>query len=129
MIEKLKITASDTAIILKINELVDTVNSLRDDCNLLMGYIAPEDGSRPTVAKNASVTESSQEEYNWVGCLCELWSGNSKNHRYGILRGLAKNTYKGHKIIHKYQALSMSFEHCEPIKPDDDIIYKGGDNE
>lgn len=31
----------------KINELVDTVNSLRDDCNLLMGYIAPEDKCEP----------------------------------------------------------------------------------
>ena len=66
------------------------------------------------------------EQRKWIGRLCELWSGNSKNHRYGILKGIAKNTYEGHKTIHKYQALSMSFEHCIPVKPDDDIIYKGG---
>ena len=33
----------------KINELVDAVNSLRDDCNLLMGYIAPEDKCEPNL--------------------------------------------------------------------------------
>ena len=38
----------NTAIVAKINELTDAVNSLRDDCNLLMGYIAPENGCEPT---------------------------------------------------------------------------------
>ena len=47
-----------TAIVAKINELTDAVNSLRDDCNLLMGYIAPEYGTKPTMAKNASVAEN-----------------------------------------------------------------------
>ena len=32
----------------KTNEIIDAVNSLRDDCNLLMGCIAPEDGCKPT---------------------------------------------------------------------------------
>lgn len=34
-------------VINKINALVDAVNSLRDDCNLLMGYIAPENKCEP----------------------------------------------------------------------------------
>lgn len=105
----------NTPLVLKINELVDVVNSIVSVQEKLID-------SRFVVE---NVQDKFAEQLKWIGCLCELWSGNSKNHRYGILKGIAKNTYKGHKTIHKYQALSMSFEHCEPVKPDDDIIYRG----
>jgi hypothetical protein len=51
MIEKLKITASDTAIILKINELVDAVNVLQAQVAILEEHAHPTATTKP--AKNA----------------------------------------------------------------------------
>lgn len=45
-----------------VNQLVDAVNSLRDDCNLLMGYIAPEDKCEPTISKMEKVETSAKKE-------------------------------------------------------------------
>lgn len=96
----------------QIDELQTKVNKMGQNLN----FIQPE------------VKENVQDPYNeqrWVGCLCKLWTGDGLV-RYGILRGVALNRKKTN---YPYQALSTSFEHCEPVKPDDDIIYKGGDNE
>ena len=126
----------------KINELVDAVNGLQAQVAILEEHAHPTakvyeetqnmyDNAILDALKDKQVdvvvepADQYAEQRKWIGCLCELWSGNSKNHRYGIWKGIAKNTYKGHKKIHKYQALSMSFEHCEPVKQDDDIIFKG----
>lgn len=43
----------------KINELVDAVNSLRDDCNVLMGYIAPENKCEPV--ENTQMLETTEK--------------------------------------------------------------------
>lgn len=113
----------------KINELVNAVNELQKNSTIskMEKIETPTENVQedPESGQVDVLKWLRGEEYQWVGCLCELWSGNSKNHRYGILKGIAKNTYKGHKTIHKYQALSMSFEHCKPVKPDDDVIFKG----
>ena len=119
-----RIPATQEQIHDKINELVDAVNSLRDDCNLLMGYIAPEDKCEPAENRQSAKIAHPDDPYNeqrWVGCLCKLWTGDGLV-RYGILRGVALNRKKTN---YPYQALSTSFEHCEPVKPDDDIIFKG----
>ena len=103
----------------KINELVDAVNELQTKVNKLapnINFAQPE------------VKENMQKPYNeqrWVGCLCKLWTGDGLV-RYGILRGVALNRKKTN---YPYQALSPSFEHCEPVLPTDNAIYKGGDNE
>ena len=99
---------------LKINELVDAVNVLQTKVNKMaqnLNFAQPE------------VKENVQDPYNeqrWVGCLCKLWTGDGLV-RYGILRGVALNRKKTN---YPYQALSTSFEHCEPVKPNDDIIYQ-----
>lgn len=133
----------------KINELVDAVNKHQDIirqigewgsekgeclwCDTLTEFNPEKPQDRMIGCTTLDIPKTykvdSYAEQKWIGCLCELWTGNSKNHRYGILKGIAKNTYKGHETIYKYQALSMSFEHCEPVKPDSEIIYKGGNNE
>ncbi len=100
----------------KINELVDAVNELQTKVNEMAQN---PNFAQPEVKEN--FTTDPYAEQKWVGCLCKLWTGDGLV-RYGILRGVALNRKKTN---YPYQALSTSFEHCEPVKPDDDIIYKG----
>lgn len=112
-------------IISKINELVDVVNNLQKHEEQHLDLLTELNEMR--LQKNATISKKEKvepndlyEEQRWVGCLCKLWTGDS-HVRYGILRGVALNRKKTN---YPYQALSTSFEHCEPVKPDDDIIYK-----
>lgn len=151
MIEKLDIKNGGVEDLLncikKINELIDAVNELQefadvadkqlatlmeknnihekqiDELQMKVNKLAPTiNFAQPKVKENV---QKPYDEQRWVGCLCKLWTGDGLV-RYGILRGVALNRKKTN---YPYQALSISFEHCEPVKPDDDIIYKGGDNE
>lgn len=101
----------------KINELVDAVNSLRDDCNLLMGYIAPENKCEPTENKKcaenahgpiddkvreeirrvsrcvnstpAGFQDQFAEQRKWIGCLVEHNTpDNDSGNGYGILTAI-----------------------------------------
>ena len=104
---KISCPPDNVRIILKINELCDAVNELQKNS---------------TISKLEKVEPADPyAEQRWVGHLCKLWTGDGLV-RYGILRGIALNRKKTN---YPYQALSTSFEHCEPLKPDDDIIYKG----
>ena len=55
----------------------------------------------------------------WVGKLCRLTNGKAKP-RYAILDRVAVKP-----SIHPFEALGLRFSSCEPVRPDDDIIYKG----
>ena len=44
----------------------------------------------------------------------------------GILTSIDTETFKEPQFVCNDE---YDYEHCEPVKPDDDIIYKGGDNE
>lgn len=122
----------------KINELVDAVNSLRDDCNLLMGYIAPENKCEPnnleydpnTTKGLSSLVENSKtpaenvqdpyaEQRKWVGKLCRFWDDGCVSNYISILKQIDddETSFADDKGVY--------WQHCEPVKPDDDIIFKG----
>ena len=143
MIEKIGLlsgTATQTELFLaeKINALTDAVNSLRDDCNLLMGYIAPENKCEPTetptnskmenvaengkCAKNAQVDEIEQAE-KWIGKLCWFSQIYECHQHIAILKRISESG------LYVTDDGELYYAYCEPVKPDDDIIYKGGDNE
>ena len=65
------------------------------------------------------------KQRKWVGKLCKFEGEN-----YGILKEIGcSNT----KQVWRDGAFRSSdgywYDFCEPVKPDDPIIYKGGDNE
>lgn len=122
----------------KLNELVDAVNKHEDiirqigewgtskgECLWCANLTEVNLNDRMIGCTTLDIPESYKNdpyaEQRWVGHLCKLWTGYGLV-RYGILRGVALNRKK---TKYPYQALSTSFEHCEPVKPDDDIIYKG----
>lgn len=70
---KISCPPGQSEIVSKINELVDAVNSLRDDCNLLMEYIAPENKCEP--AENVQEFITLTDVFNEMGRLyADLWN-------------------------------------------------------
>ena len=131
MSEKLKITASDTAIMLKINELVDAVNELQEmckSCDNQIGISAEQiaelqhdDSEKVNCQEN--VQDKFAEQRKWIGKLCWFWDDDKKDGSYGIL-GYIK---EGWKRCYVQKGHYFAYEHCEPAS--EDLIYKGGNNE
>lgn len=120
-----KIERVDADFVDKINQLIDAVNSLRDDCNLLMGYIAPEDGGKPTVVKNANIDENVHDvdelerAEKWVGKLCWFSQIYGCNQHIAILKRISESG------LYVTDDGELHYAYCKPVKPDDPIIYKG----
>lgn len=89
----------------KINELVDAINGILDYAPLEMAIKA----------------EPYAEQRKWIGKLCCFWDDNSKIIKhFGILTRIDETA------IVRYEAENgFWYCACEPVKPDDDIIYKG----
>lgn len=101
----------------KINELVDAVNELQAKVNKLEVKV---NFAKPEVKE----TFVCPEQYKWIGKLCKFWDYANKP-VYGILDDVDVDNKE-----YPYTKLGGNiFQNCEPVKPDDDIIYKGGDNE
>lgn len=107
-----------TEVVGKINELVDAVNSLRDDCNLLMGYIAPEDKCE------AKPTDLYAKQRKWIGKLCKFWDYEN-NVVYGVLEDV--DSFIGDNnveyALYKNGTNGNNYFNCEPVSPDNNIIY------
>ena len=83
------------------------------------------------MAKNANVAENGksskmeQDAYNeqrkWIGKLCFFWGNNKEDTCYAILGDIIEYT----DTPFEAKDYALWYEHCEPVKPDDDIIYKG----
>lgn len=126
----------------KINELVYAVNELQKmckSCDNHIGILAKQiaklqhDNSekancQENVQKETFVSidealkmgkkvDPYAEQRKWVGKLCRFWDFVYDHYYFDTLKGI---TDKGLFIGH-----NGSWEHCEPVKPDEDIIYKG----
>ncbi len=115
MIEKLEKLNTWGECLERLNEVIDAVNSLRDDCNLLMGYIAPEDKCESEPA------DPYAEQRKWIGKVCRFWDDDNTNSSCGILTSIDTETFKEPQFVCNDE---YDYEHCEPVSPDDDIIYK-----
>ena len=95
----------------KINELVDAVNVLQAQVAILEEHAHPTATTKPA--------DPYAEQRKWIGKLCWFWDIQEEYKFVGILGEVADNgTYFQKDGI-------VSYLNCEPVKPDDDIIYKG----
>ena len=102
----------------KINELVDAVNELQKHEEQHLDLLTELNEMR--LHQNKAPADPYAEQRKWIGKLCKFWDNLDTNYSLAILE----------KIIEKEP---MPFEdyrgnqwyHCEPVLPDDDIIYKG----
>ena len=94
----------------KINELVDAVNEI-----MTWRFETDEEPAE-------NLQDPYAEQRKWIGKLCKFWDKNHEEERiYDILHHIDPN------CVFKYcrRELGGGYQYCEPVKPDDDIIYKG----
>lgn len=106
----------------KINELVDAVNSIVSVQEKLI------DSRFVVETKHEATADPYAEQRKWIGKLCKFWDDDafitSKDWAYGMLTSIDKG------MQYQYCCNEISnFKHCEPVKPTDSIIYKGGKDE
>lgn len=103
---------------LKINELVDAVNELQTKVNKLAPNI---NFAQPEVKEN--VQDKFAEQRRWIGKICEFWDNDDTQQlSYGVLTKI--DTESGFGVQYCCND-EYDYDSCEPVKPDDDIIYKG----
>ena len=122
----------------KINELVDFANNLRKELDSkddeIRAWIDIVCGLREQVKKidqnlnfaQPEVKENAQDPYaeqrKWIGKMCRFWDGEHIKF-CDILGILTKINDMSHRPFEVNNG--DKWEYCEPVKPDDDIIYKG----
>ena len=129
MIEKLKETYTETTrskITQKINELVDAVNYHQKWLSEIQCHIDTQPAENSTISKMENV-DPYAEQRKWIGKLCRFWDVATDKGTYGVLTDIKDDRYVCPNGI--FMCNRIRYQHCEPVKPTDDIIYKGGDNE
>lgn len=156
MIEKLKrpVKIGGTTFREKINEIIDAVNELQkqiDKVSCAILDLATPDGEnkalksiqdhRPNMVMDdpfgphSNIYEQGRpadpyaEQRKWIGKLCKFWFADAENPTFGILDFVDAGPHPEPFHINCGESEQGWFPHCEPVKPDDDIIYKGGDND
>lgn len=136
VIQKLTIAGKEyeypdtTALVGKINELADAVNVLQESMDLVQSTLVaepdtPAENVQPDAeSRPENVQDKFAEQRRWIGKLCKFWDEDafvtSHDWAFGMLTSIDKGM--------QYQFCcneNCNFKHCEPVKPDDDIIYKG----
>lgn len=118
MIEKLEpLQGLDHSWLNKINELVDAVNELQTKVNKMAQNL---NFAQPEVKEN--VQDKFAEQRRWIGKLCRFWDDDNTNSSCGILTSIDTETFKEPQFVCNDE---YDYEHCEPVKPTDSIIYKG----
>lgn len=98
----------------KLNEVIDAVNELQEQMDL-----AGEDLEEALKIKE-NVQDKFAEQRKWIGKVCWFWDDDNTNSSCGILTSIDTETFKEPQFVCNDE---YDYEHCEPVKPDDDIIY------
>lgn len=99
----------------KVNEIVEAVNEFQAKVNKIEEKV---NFAQPEVKENTQ--DKFAEQKRWIGKLCRFWFEHKKQSYFGILGDIEEDE------IHPYfnADLGCNYKCCEPVKPDDDIIYK-----
>ena len=111
-----------------INQLVDAVNELQKHEEQHLDLLTELNEMRLHQKKEPAenVQDKFAEQRKWIGKLCWFWNNdNEPDTCFGVLTGLFDEADRPFERSIGQQL----YRYCEPVKPDDDIIYKGGDNE
>ncbi len=137
-----------TTIMEKINELVDAVNELQNmqvqvnDHELKISTLIDENNihdkqiDKLQMALESSLPDGDDaiqecindpyaEQRRWIGKICKFRDNDEEKWHHGILKSI-DDTETDFPF---WDSECYEWAMCEPVKPDDDIIYKGGGNE
>lgn len=116
MIEKLQVTRYENDYTPKTLEVINKINEIIDFINYMM---------KPIQIKktNDNFTEPSDpyaKQRKWIGKLCKFRDNPACMWKYGILKEIFEDGEYPFWDIDCYE-----YAECEPVKPDDSLIYKG----
>ena len=121
MLKKLDIGTSEIEQVEAFNVLVDAVNELQKK----FGEIKIKTEITEECLHPTAKVDPYAEQRKWIGKLCRFRDNDSDEWNYGIL----KSTNDIECSFPFTDMESYEWAICEPVKPDDDIIYKGNNNE
>lgn len=103
-----------------INELIDMTNRLHieinnHDCRLLSVESQIWDNNE----KKTEPADPFAEQKKWIGKLCRFWDDEGDSH-FSILVDIHKPAPYPYCCEGDWW-----YQHCEPVKSDDSIVYKG----
>lgn len=93
-----------------------TINQLVDAVNELQATISKMEKVEP--AEN--VQDKFAEQRKWIGYLCWFWDDKYDLKTAGVLEDITTIEEEFH---YAKKDTCTVWKHCEPVKPDDDIIY------
>lgn len=108
----------------KVNELVDAVNELQATISKMENIECSENVQPVAESRSENVQDKFSQYRDWAGKLCRFWNIKKDDAIYDILEEVIADWSYQFKTKRDY-----IFDHCEPVKPDDNIIYKGDNNE
>ena len=106
----------------KINELCDAVNTI-----LSRTYTVPIEDIANVPQENKF--DPYAEQRKWIGKLCKFWFADAEHPTFGILDFVDAGLHPEPFHTDCGESEQGWYPHCEPVKADSDIIYKGNDNE
>ena len=125
-VNKLETMAKNTNTVLE--SLVQENNIHEKQINELQMKLEPEkcktrsENVQPDAESRSENVQDKFAQYrDWAGKLCRFWNVDKDKAIYGILEEVKADwAYRFQKKGENYL-----FDHCEPVKPDEDIIYRG----
>lgn len=119
MIEKLKrpVKIGGTTFREKINELVDAVNGLQEAFESIHPCLKYKD-------LNKTPADPYAEQRKWIGKLCKFRDNYEDKWHFGVLEEIYERSDFPFGDFDNFE-----WAICEPVKPDDNIIYKGDKDE
>lgn len=125
----------------KINELCDVINTIQKEREAEWFEIKEWIGILEAVRKSVNVHEkqidklqmktepekceppvdSYTEQRKWIGKLCWYKLCEEDTWKVGRLEKIQENADAGYPFVFD----GLCYKICEPVKPDDDIVYKG----
>lgn len=124
---------NDNVLAAKINELIGVVNKLETmakNTNTVLNSLVEENNihekqidelQMKLAPEKCETADPYAEQRKWIGCVCRFWYDNPND---TVLDYLGK-IQTGENGLEYYGKETYDwFPHCEPVKPDDDIIYK-----
>lgn len=112
----------------KINELVDAVNESQkqiDKMSCAILDLATPNGENKALksikAESKTPADPYAEQRKWIGKACWFWDNNAQTKAFGWLAKIDTEEKEAPFLTN----FGQWYDNCEPVKPDDDIIYKG----
>lgn len=123
-------------VINKINDLCDAVNELQLAKDVMFNRIDMLNNAicdMRNATENTPISKKEKvepadpyaEQRKWIGKLCKFWDNDDTQQlSYGVLTKI--DTESGFGVQYCCND-EYDYDDCQPVKPDDDIIYKGSD--